>query len=86
MTRPYATASVAAGLVAGISALGIAIGIANATPLSRAAAALKVDATSLIQVHGCNHTCRMAPVPEWGGVVAWHRHVGRFCRPISCTP
>jgi hypothetical protein len=76
-------------LVAGALGALAVVGIASATPLSNAAAGLKLNAgnSSLIErVHGCNHVCRRGPVPEWAGVVEWHRHVGQFCRPIHCTP
>lgn len=34
-----------------------------------------------ILVHGCHRGWRLAYVPRWG-YVAWHRHVGRRCRPV----
>jgi hypothetical protein len=90
MKRIY-MAMLAAGLA--FAGLGFGLARANATPLGNAAAGFKVNAAkasagsaSVIQVHGCNHACLRGPVPEWGGVVSWHRHVGRFCRPIECIP
>lgn len=81
--RVYATISIGV-LLAG------ALGIAHAVPLSSGAAGLKADAAGtsrfIEQVHGCNRTCQRGPVPEWAGVIRWHRHVGDFCRPIACTP
>jgi hypothetical protein len=87
MTRIFAIAVITGTLVAGALTLGV--GTAGTTPLSNAAAALKANAatSSLIeQIHGCNRACLRGPVPEWSGVVSWHRHVGKFCRPIECTP
>jgi hypothetical protein len=36
------------------------------------------------QVHGCNRFCTLGPVPRWGGIVRWHRHVGPQCEPVRC--
>jgi len=45
------------------------------------------EESSLIEhVHACNRVCAKAAVEEWGGKVAWHRHVGKACRPAKCTP
>jgi hypothetical protein len=84
--HPMSSAGV---LIASVFGLGVVNGIANATPLSTPTAAFKATATDsgfIELVHGCNQVCMRGPVPEWSGVVRWHRHVGKFCRPIECTP
>jgi len=75
-------------LSAGVLAFGLAT-MVQAMPLTISAAGLKAaaDDTSLIeQVDACNRVCRKGPVEEWGGAVRWHRHVGKACKPIKCTP
>ena len=84
MTRLHGL-SVAAGALA----FGIVTGTAQATPLSNAAAGVKAAAeadSNIVPVHGCNRVCERGPVEERGGTVMWHRHVGKACRPVSCTP
>jgi len=76
-------------LTAGALALALAAGMAQAMPLNGAAAGLKAAAeeSNIIEhVDACNRVCRRGPVEEWGGIVRWHRHVGKACRPIRCTP
>ena len=77
------------GRVLGILVLGMMAGVANATPLNSSAVGLNaaMDETGLVQhVDACNRVCRKAPVPEWGGAVRWHRHVGKACKPVKCSP
>jgi hypothetical protein len=31
------------------------------------------------KVHGTHRACRYSPAMDW-----WHRHVGRYNRPVSC--
>ncbi len=78
----------ALSLISGALTFGLTIGVAQATPLSNVAAGLQVAAgdSSLIQVHECNRVCERGPVEKWGGAIRWHRHVGRACRPVGCTP
>jgi hypothetical protein len=74
---------------AGALALGLACATAQAVPLAGSAAGLNAAAnqTGLVEhIDACNRVCRKAPVPEWGGAVQWHRHVGKACRPVKCTP
>jgi hypothetical protein len=74
---------------AGMLALGLATATAQAVPLAGSAAGLNAAAneTGLIaHVDACNRVCRKGPVEEWGGAVQWHRHVGKACRPVKCTP
>ena len=74
---------------AGVLALGLATATAQAVPLAGSAAGLNAaaDETGLVtHVDSCNRVCRKGPVPEWGGAVGWHRHVGKACRPVKCTP
>jgi hypothetical protein len=74
---------------AGVLVLGLATATAQALPLAGAAAGLNAAAneTGLItHVDSCNRVCRKGPVEEWGGAVRWHRHVGKACRPVKCTP
>ena len=75
-------------LIGGALAFGVAIGAAQATPLSQTAAGMQAAAGSpdLIQVHECNRVCVRGAVEEWGGATRWHRHVGKACRPVHCTP
>jgi hypothetical protein len=42
------------------------------------------EETLVLRVHDCNRLCRLGPVPRWGGVVRWHRHVGYRCLPVRC--
>ena len=77
------------GRVLVILVLGMMAGVANATPLNSSAVGLNaaMDETGLVQhVDACNRVCRNAPVPEWGGAVRWHRHVGKACKPVKCSP
>jgi hypothetical protein len=70
-------------------ALGLAAGVAQAMPLANSAAGLKVAADEsnlIVQVDACNRVCRKGAVEEWGGSVAWHRHVSKACRPVHCKP
>jgi hypothetical protein len=74
---------------ASVLALGFAMATAQALPLAGSAAGLNaaVKETGLItHVDACNRVCRKGPVEEWGGAVQWHRHVGKACRPVKCTP
>jgi hypothetical protein len=74
---------------AGVLALGLATIAAQAVPLAGSAAGLNAAAneTGLVtQVDACNRVCRKGPVEEWGGAVRWHRHVGKACQPVKCTP
>ena len=75
-------------LIGGTLAFGLAIGAAQATPLSSAAVGAQASPEdhSWIQVHECNRVCERGPVEEWGGAVRWHRHAGKACRPVHCTP
>jgi hypothetical protein len=76
-------------LTAGALALGLTAGIAQALPLANSAAGLKTAADEsnlIVHVDACNRVCRKGPVAEWGGSVAWHRHVGKACRPVHCKP
>ena len=76
-------------MTAGVLVLGLATATAQALPLAGAAAGLNAAAneTGLItRVDSCNRVCRKGPVEEWGGAVRWHRHVGKACRPVKCTP
>ncbi len=73
----------------GVLALGLMTAVAQAVPLTNSAAGLRAaaDDTGLIEnVDACNRVCRKGPVPEWGGAVRYHRHVGKACRPVKCTP
>jgi hypothetical protein len=75
-------------LAAGVLVFGVAT-MVQAMPLTNSAAGLKAaaDDTSLIEhVDACNRVCRKGPVEEWGGAVRWHRHVGKACKPVKCTP
>ena len=77
------------GTVLSIVVLGMMVGAASATPLNNSAVALNaaMDETGLVQhVDVCNRVCRKGPVPEWGGAVRWHRHVGKACKPAKCSP
>jgi hypothetical protein len=74
---------------AGVLALGLATATAQAVPLAGSAAGLNAaadEAGLVTHVDACNRVCRKAAVPEWGGAVGWHRHVGKACRPVKCTP
>jgi hypothetical protein len=74
---------------AGVLALGLATATAQAVPLAGSAAGVAAAAneTGLItHVDACNRVCRKGPVEEWGGAVRWHRHVGKACQPVKCTP
>lgn len=74
---------------AGVLALGLATATAQAVPSAGSAAGVNAAAneTGLItHVDACNRICRKGPVEEWGGAVRWHRHVGKACRPMKCTP
>jgi hypothetical protein len=73
----------------GVLALGLMTAVAQAVLLTNSAAGLRsaADNTGLIEnVDACNRVCRKGPVPEWGGAVRYHRHVGKACRPVKCTP
>ena len=75
-------------LTAGVLAFALTT-MAQAIPLTNSAAGLKAaaDDTSLIEhVDACNRVCRKGPVEEWGGAVRWHRHIGKACKPVKCTP
>jgi hypothetical protein len=75
-------------LTAGALSLGL-LTTAQGMPLTNSAAGLKAaaDGTVLVEhVDACNRVCRKAAVPEWGGAVRWHRHVGKACRPVKCSP
>jgi hypothetical protein len=77
------------GLVLGTVALGTVAGMASAMPLSQSAAGVNAainDSGLVEQVHACNRVCRKGAVEEWGGAVAWHRHVGKACKPVKCSP
>jgi hypothetical protein len=77
------------GPVLGIAALGTVAGVASAMPLAWSAAGVNaaINASGLVeQVHVCNRVCRKGAVEEWGGAVAWHRHVGKACKPVKCSP
>jgi len=70
-------------------AFGLAAGVAQAMPLANSAVGLKAAADEsnlIVHVDACNRVCRKGPVAEWGGSVAWHRHVGKACRPVKCKP
>ncbi len=75
-------------------ALGGALALASGTmvvagPLVQSGAAIRKateDIGAVQLVHECNRLCERGPVEEWGGAVRWHRHVGRLCRPVRCTP
>src|SRR5271167_1901304 len=57
-------------LTAGVLALGLAAGIAQAMPLSNSAAGLKTAADEsnlIVHVDACNRVCRKGVVAEWGG-------------------
>ena len=76
-------------IAAGAIAIGFVTGWAQALPLTVSAEGVKsaADASSLTKpVDACNRVCRKGPVPEWGGSVRWHRHVGKACEPVKCTP
>ena len=84
MTRFHGTT-----LTAGVLAFGLVAAAAQAMPLTNSAAGLKAaadDASLIEHVDACNRVCRKAAVPEWGGAVRWHRHVGKACKPVKCTP
>lgn len=73
----------------GALVLGLMTAVAQAVPLTNSAAGLRAaaDDTGLIEnVDACNRVCRKGAVPEWGGAVRFHRHVGKACRPVNCTP
>jgi hypothetical protein len=75
--------------IAGALALGLATAAAQALPLASSATGLNAAADEtgpIAHVDACNRVCRKAPVPEWGGAVRWHHHVGKACRPVKCTP
>ena len=60
-----------------------------AGPLAQSADAIAKGAITIdevVKVHGCNRVCRLGPVPRWGGIVRWHRHVGPAREPIRCGP
>ena len=74
---------------AGVFALGLAGATAQALPLAGSAAGLSAAANEaglLTNVDACNRVCRKGPVEEWGGAVRWHRHVGKACKPVKCSP
>jgi hypothetical protein len=76
-------------IIGGAVAFGLVTGVAKATPPIGAANAIKSatpTSNMILQVDGCNRYCKRGEVPEWGGVVRWHRHVGQFCKPIACIP
>ena len=57
------------------------INSAAATPFGAGAGTLPASMYELNLVenaHGCHWRCR------WGRYRGWHRHGGRFCRPIRC--
>ena len=77
------------GRVLVILVLGMMAGVASATPLNSSAVGLNAAMDEIGLVHhvdACNRVCRKAPVPEWGGAVRWHRHVGKACKPVKCSP
>jgi hypothetical protein len=89
MTKEETVTRFATMTTAGVLALGLAAATAQALPLASSAAGLNAAAneTGLIaRVDSCNRVCRKGPVEEWGGAVGWHRHVGKACRPVKCTP
>ncbi len=76
-------------LTAAALAFGFVSVASQAMPLTNAAAGLKAagEESNLIErVDACNRYCRKGSVEEWGGAVRWHRHVGKACRPIHCSP
>jgi hypothetical protein len=74
--------------------LGGALALASGTmvvagPLAQSGAAIgkaAEDIGAVQLVHECHRVCERGPVEEWGGAVRWHRHVGRICRPVRCSP
>jgi hypothetical protein len=89
MTKEETVTRFARMTTAGVLTLGLATATAQALPLAGTAAGVNAAAneTGLItHVDACNRVCRKAPVPEWGGAERWHRHVGKACRPVKCTP
>ena len=63
-------------LLSGAAAVGLLASAAAAAPLGPRLAP-PAEAGSLVQkVHRCHDRCR------WGPRRGWHRHVGRFCRPV----
>ncbi len=76
-------------MTGGVLALALAGATAQAMPLTGTASGLKAaaDSIGLVEhVDSCNRICRKGPVEEWGGAVRWHRHVGKACRPVKCSP
>jgi hypothetical protein len=74
------------GLMLTAVALAFGIGMAQAMPLTAGLNAAADDLGLIEHVDACNRYCKRAQVPEWGGAVRWHRHVGKACRPVHCTP
>jgi len=76
-------------LIGAVFSFGVATtSVPRALPFAGVVSVLKStseDAGIIEQVHACNRTCQRGPVEEWGGAVRWHRHVGKACRPISCS-
>ena len=76
-------------MATGVVALALANVGAQAMPLASSASGLKAaaDNVGLVEhVDACNRVCRKGPVEEWGGAMRWHRHVGKACRPVKCSP
>jgi hypothetical protein len=87
MTKEETVTRFATIVTAGVLALGLATATAQALPFSAAGPNAAAKETGLIEhVDACNRVCREGPVEEWGGAVRWHRHVGKACRPVACTP
>ena len=81
-----AAAALAFGVVTGTAA---AMAHSSSTAGANAAAELPLSSFSTgayAAAEGCHRMCERHAVPEWGGIVRWHRHVGAACRPIHCTP
>jgi hypothetical protein len=62
-------------LLSGAAAIGLLASAAVAAPLGPRPTPPEAEAL-VEKVHGCHRRCR------WGPRRGWHRHVGRFCRPV----
>ncbi|MDX2259147.1 MAG: hypothetical protein NW205_09570 [Hyphomicrobiaceae bacterium] len=74
-----------------LMAMTLLAAVAGATPVLAAPGAGVLNAlehstpaSEVIQVHAGHWGCAWGPVPRWGGVRAYHRHVGRNRTPVAC--
>jgi hypothetical protein len=75
-------------ILAAVLALALGADSGLAAPIAQFGTSISVaaDTMSLVEpVNRCHRGCRLGPVPRWGGIVVWHRHVGRDCWPRYCA-